>query len=119
MEDYEQYDSLGLAALVRQGEVSPEALLEAAMARIEARNPCLNAVVTPMFDAARAAIRAGLPPGPLQGVPFLLKDLALAAVPGVRTRQGATLFADFVPAYESVMAKTPPPHWRGNCGTQY
>jgi len=101
MEDYEQYDGLGLAALVRQGEVCPEELLEAAMARIEAHNPLLNAVVTPMFDEARAAIRAGLPSGPFQGVPFLLKDLALAAVPGVRTRQGAVLFQDFVPGYEA------------------
>src|SRR5262249_36350458 len=101
MEEYEQYDALGLAALVRTGEVCPEALLEAAIARIEAHNPLLNAVVTPMFDQARAAIRAGLPSGPFQGVPFLLKDLALAAVPGVPARQGAVLFKDFVPAYEA------------------
>jgi len=101
MEEYEQYDGLGLAALVRQGEVGPEELLEAAIARIEAHDPLLNAVVTPMFDEARAAIRAGLPSGPFQGVPFLLKDLALAAVPGVRTRQGAALFKNFVPGYEA------------------
>ena len=101
MEDYEQYDGLGLAALVRTGEVCPEELLEAAIARIETHNPLLNAVVTPMFDEARAAIRAGLPSGPFQGVPFLLKDLALAAVPGVRTRQGAALFQDFIPEYEA------------------
>jgi len=101
MEEYEQYDALGLAALVRTGEVCPEALLEAAIARIEAHNPLLNAVVTPMFDQARAAIRAGLPSGPFQGVPFVLKDLALAAVPGIPTRQGAVLFEDFVPRYEA------------------
>jgi len=101
MDDYEQYDGLGLAALVHTGEVCPEELLEAAIARIEAHNPLLNAVVTPMFDEARAAIRAGLPSGPFQGVPFLLKDLALAAVPGVLTRQGAVLFEDFVPRYEA------------------
>ena len=101
MDDYEQYDGLGLAALVRTGEVSPAELLEAAITRIEAHNPVLNAVVTPMFDEARAAIRAGLPPGLFQGVPFLLKDLAFTAVPGVRTRQGAALFQDFVPGYEA------------------
>jgi len=101
MEEYEQYDGLGLAALVRQGEVCPEELLEAAIARIEAHDPLLNAVVTPMFDEARAAIRAGLPSGPFQGVPFLLKDLALAAVPGVQMRQGAVLFQDFIPEYEA------------------
>lgn len=101
MEEYEQYDGLGLAALVRTGEVCPEELLEAAIARIEARNPRLNAVVTLMIDEARAAIRAGLPSGLFQGVPFLLKDLAFSAIPGVRTRQGAVLFQDFVPAYEA------------------
>src|SRR5216683_2995163 len=36
-----------------------------------------------------------------QGVPFLLKDLAFTAIPGVQTRQGAVLFQDFVPAYEA------------------
>ncbi len=68
MDDYEQYDALGLAALVRTGEVDPEELLEAAIARIAAHNPGLNAVVTPMFDEARAAIRAGLPSGPFQPI---------------------------------------------------
>ena len=79
MDDYEQYDGLGLAALVRTGEVCPEELLVAAIARSEAHNPVLNAVVTPMFVEARAAFRAGLPSGPFQGVPFLLKDLAFTA----------------------------------------
>lgn len=100
MQEYEHYDGLGLAELVRQGAVHPEELLEAAIIRIEASNPTLNAVVTPMFDAARAAIRAGLPPGPFQGVPFLLKDLTLG-VPGIRTSHGAVLFQDFVPAHET------------------
>src|SRR5262250_3080202 len=101
MEDCAQYDALGLAALIRTGEVCLEELLEAAIARIAAHHPLLNAVVTPMFDEAWAAIRAGLPSGPFQGVPFLLKDLALAAVPGVPARQGAVLFKDFVPEYEA------------------
>lgn len=101
MDDYEQYDGIGLAKLVRTGAVDPEELLEAAIARIDTHDRILNAVVTPMFDTARAAIRAGLPAGPFRGVPFLLKDLALAAVPGVLTRQGAVLFQDFVPAYEA------------------
>jgi amidase len=78
MQDYEQYDGLGLAELVRQGDVNPEELLEAAITRIEAHDPTLNAVVTPMFEQARAAIRAGLPPGPFHGVPYFLKDLTPA-----------------------------------------
>jgi amidase len=101
MEEYEQYDGMGLAELVHKGEVRPEELLEAAITRIDTHDRLLNAVVTRMFDTARAAIHAGLPAGPFRGVPFLLKDLALAAVPGVLTRQGAVLFQDFVPGYEA------------------
>src|SRR5712691_12613338 len=101
MDDYEQYDALGLAALVRTGEVAPEELLEAAIARIEVHNPGLNAVVTRMFDEARADIRGGRPSGPFQCVPFLLKDLAFTYIGGGQTRQGAALFQDFIPGYEA------------------
>jgi Asp-tRNA(Asn)/Glu-tRNA(Gln) amidotransferase A subunit family amidase len=37
--EYEQYDALGLADLVRRKEVTPSELLEAAIERVEARNP--------------------------------------------------------------------------------
>ena len=103
MQDYEEYDALGLAALVREGEVTPRALLDAALERCEKRNPVVNAVVIPMLERARAALAAGLPAGPFRGVPFLLKDLHLS-VPGVRTTYGARLFADHVPAVESELA---------------
>src|SRR5690606_41067309 len=53
----------------------PSELVEAAIARIEALNPKLNAVVTPMFDRAREAVKGTLPEGPFTGVPFLLKDI--------------------------------------------
>ena len=79
--DYENHDGLGLAQLVQQGEVTPLELLEAALARIALHNPALNAVVTPLYDAARAEIARGLPAGPFQGVPFLVKEL-VASVAG-------------------------------------
>ena len=44
--DYEQYDALGLAELVRQRQATPQELLEAAMTRVEARDGSINAVVT-------------------------------------------------------------------------
>ncbi len=44
-DDYAAHDGLGLAALVKTGQVSPAELLEAAIARIDAVNPALNAVV--------------------------------------------------------------------------
>ena len=62
--DYEQYDALGLAELVRRRQVSPAELLEAAIERVEARNAAVNAVMMPLYDYGRAAIAAGLPDGP-------------------------------------------------------
>jgi amidase len=47
--------------------------VEAAIERIERLNPTLNAVITPMYDLARARATGELPDGPFRGVPFLLK----------------------------------------------
>lgn len=64
-------DALGQAELVRTGQVRPAELVAAAIARIERRNPELNAVVTPLFDKATGARP---PDGPFTGVPMLVKD---------------------------------------------
>lgn len=72
--EYEEHDGLGLAELVRQREVSAMELLDAALARAEAVNPKLNAIITPMHEIARARARTPLE-GAFAGVPFLTKDL--------------------------------------------
>ena len=54
--EYDRYDALGLAGLVNSGEVTPAEVLEAAVERVEARNPAVNAVVSRLYDQARAAI---------------------------------------------------------------
>jgi amidase len=92
-DDYEQYDALGLADLVRRGKVTPENLLEAAIERVETRNPAVNAVVMKLYDYGRRTIADGLPAGPFRGVPFLMKDLT-ASVAGVRMTRGSRFFAD-------------------------
>jgi Asp-tRNA(Asn)/Glu-tRNA(Gln) amidotransferase A subunit family amidase len=94
--DYEQYDAMGLAELVRRGKVSPGELLEAAVERVERRNPVVNAVVLKLYDHARRAIADGLPDGPFTGVPFLLKDLT-ASLAGVPMTRGSRFFADTPP----------------------
>ena len=94
--DYEQYDALGLADLVRRGKVSPEDLLAAAIERVEARNPQVNAVVMKLYDHGRCAIADGLPDGPFRGVPFLLKDLT-ASLAGVPMTRGSRFFVDAPP----------------------
>jgi amidase len=94
--DYERYDALGLADLVRQRRVSPTALLDAAIERVEARNDTVNAVVLRLYDHARRAVADGLPDGPFAGVPMLLKDLT-ASLAGVPTTRGSRFFADTPP----------------------
>jgi Asp-tRNA(Asn)/Glu-tRNA(Gln) amidotransferase A subunit family amidase len=94
--EYEAYDALGLADLVRRRQVTPAELLEAAIARVESRNRTVNAVTMRLDDLARTAIAAGLPDGPFTGVPFLMKDLT-ASIAGVRMTRGSRFFADAPP----------------------
>lgn len=84
--EYDRYDALGLADLVRRGETTPAELLDAALARAEAVNPKLNAIITPMHGLARQRVKEPLQ-GPFAGVPFLTKDL-FQEVAGVPTAYG-------------------------------
>ncbi len=72
--EYRALDGVALAELVRTRQVSPSELLETAIARAQAVNPKLNAIVIPMHELARARARSELG-GPFAGVPFLIKDL--------------------------------------------
>jgi amidase len=94
--DFEQYDALGLADLVKRRKVSPTELLEAAIERVEARDGAVNAVTMKLYDYGRKAIADGLPDGPFTGVPFLLKDLT-ASLAGVKMTRGSKFFADAPP----------------------
>lgn len=71
---YAETDGLGLAAMVRKGEVTPDELLDVAIENIEALNPQLNAVVHKLYDMGRAAAATVSPEAPFAGVPFLLKE---------------------------------------------
>lgn len=90
--EYSAFDGLGLADLIRRGEVSAAEVLEAAILRIEAANPKINAVIRPLFDRARQTLDKGVPDGAFSGVPFLVKDL-LAQIDGVPTGNGNRLWA--------------------------
>src|SRR3989475_1485483 len=94
--DFERHDALGLADLVRRGKVTPADLLDAALDRVGARNPLVNAVVIKLYDYGRRAIADGLPDGPLRGVPFLVKDLT-ASIAGVPMTRGSRFFAGSPP----------------------
>lgn len=68
-------DATAQAALLRSGKLSTRELLLLSIARIEARNPALNAVIHPRFDAALDEARRVPHDAPFAGVPFLVKDL--------------------------------------------
>jgi len=103
MDDYAEYDGVGLAELVRRGKVTPAELIDAAAARIERHNGAINAVVFQALDEARAKAGA-LPDGPFRGVPFLIKDL-LIAVAGWPRASGSRFFRGVVDAADSGLTR--------------
>jgi amidase len=103
--DYPRYDGLGLADLVRTKQVTPSELVEEAISRIEAHNPGLNAVITKLYDRARAtAVHGFSPQAPFAGVPFLLKDL-LSTLEGVPTSQGNRLLKNLPAKADSELVR--------------
>jgi amidase len=104
MSDLLDRDATGLAELVRARQASPLELVDAAIARIEAHNGALNAVVTPLFERAREAARGPLPDGPFRGVPYLIKDV-IAALAGVPQTEGSRLARAYVPRYDSELVR--------------
>jgi len=106
-DDYRRLDGVAMAEAVRRGELSAAELLEAAIARIEAANPALNAVVRKRYErarveAARVDVRA-----PLAGVPFLVKDL-LSSVEGEPTGSGNRLLRELAMPADSELVR----RWR-------
>ncbi|HEY9550475.1 MAG TPA: amidase family protein, partial [Kiloniellaceae bacterium] len=99
----DDHDALALAALIRQGEVSPLEILEVTIARIEARDPAVNAVVHRCTDEARRELAGGVPDGPFAGLPFLLKDLYTFRR-GQPCGNGSRWLADYRAGFDDAMA---------------
>lgn len=100
--EYEQYDAMALAVQVARGDVSSAELLEAALARLDAVNPRINAVTQDHRELARRFVADGLPRGPMHGVPFLIKDLH-ATIAGTVTSNGSRFFADNLADHDTEM----------------
>ncbi len=125
-------DATGQAELVRRRELTPLELVDAAIARIERVNPAINAVITPLFEDARAAaVSRDLPDGPFQGVPFLLKDIGAMQKgqpyymgnralrdAGYRSPSDTILGARFRSAGFITLGKTNTPEFGAQCTTQ-
>jgi Asp-tRNA(Asn)/Glu-tRNA(Gln) amidotransferase A subunit family amidase len=98
-----------LARLIRARQVSPVEITAAVLARVERLNPRLNAFLTVTADHARELARAaearalrGALTGPMDGIPYSIKDLESTA--GIRTTMGSKFFEDQVPAQDGAAA---------------
>ena len=103
-EEYVKQDATALAELVRSGQVSPAELLETAIARAEAVNPQLNAIVTPLYDKGRDRVKDLPADGPFRGVPFLIKDLEMEWA-GTPMKSGSVGYQHYVSEQDSEVIK--------------
>jgi amidase len=108
MTDLCEHDAVTLATMLRARDVSAREVVAAHIARAEALNPAVNALVTTTFEtavskaaAADEALARGEPPGLLHGLPVAHKDLVDTA--GVRTTYGSPLYADHVPLRDALV----------------
>ena len=102
MSDLCDKTAVELRRLIGRKDVSPVELLDSCIARIEATDSALNAVVTRSFDRARdealhaeKAVLNGEELGLLHGLPVGIKDLE--ATDGIRTTLGSQLYSDHIP----------------------
>ena len=102
--------AVDLVRLIRRKEVSAREVMEAHLARIEAVDPVVNAIVTRVPEQALEAASAaderqarGEGLGPLHGLPVAHKDLFATA--GIRTTLGSTLFATSVPNRDELIVE--------------
>ncbi|MEM1086387.1 MAG: amidase [Pseudomonadota bacterium] len=103
MNDYDQYDALGLAELVRTKQVTPNELLSEARTRAEKAQTELNCFSN-MFDGApEDQIEGGLADGPFTGVPYPIKDLGIS-IAGYPMTNGSVGWKDNVEPQDSVLA---------------
>ena len=104
MEGFGNHDATGLADLVRRKEVSPEELLDSALAAAGKAQGHLNCFSALFGQQARDQLKAGTGDGPFAGVPFATKDL------GVRVKDqpltsGSRAFKDTVASFDSTLTQ--------------
>ncbi|GAB2763770.1 amidase [Rhabdobacter roseus] len=104
VEEYLRYDAVGLADLVRRGEVTPHELLENALVLAEKINPRLNAIVQPHYEEGRKMVEALPAEAPLRGVPFLVKDLSIEWA-GTPMRSGSKGYLKYISSQDGNYVK--------------
>ncbi|MBV7493338.1 amidase [Pseudomonas sp. PDM24] len=96
LNEYVTYDGIGLAQWVATGEVTSAELAELAIAAVQQVNPQINAVI----EHWSPTVTEGT--GPLAGVPFLIKDLAITSA-GRRVELGSRLAQGLVAESDSYL----------------
>jgi amidase len=99
-----------LVSAIRRRELSAREVVGWHLDRIAAVNPRINAVVSlrpeealTEADAADRRAASGAPLGGLHGLPIAIKDLEDTA--GIRTTYGSAMFADHLPAVDSLLVR--------------
>jgi len=128
MSEYLPYDAVGLARLVREGEVTAGELAQCAAALTQQWNPSINAVLE-LFDDVDDIIASVPAEAPFAGVPFLIKDLVIQAE-GRLNEMGSRLAAGLVAQGDSdlmvrfrqaglvTLGRTPTPEMGYNVATE-
>jgi amidase len=100
--EYAAFDAIGLAELVRAGEVTGADVLSAALDAINHVNPAIKAIIDPgELASSRETVSQD---GRLAGVPFLLKDLGVFRA-GSPSEAGSGLCGGFRPPFTSTMVE--------------
>jgi amidase len=102
LDEYADHDAIGLAGLVRDGEITPTELAELVVSAVAKVDGDLNAVVSLYPDVIECAEAAC--PGPFHGVPTLLKDL-FHGDPGRPTGAGSRLAEGWVSQTSSELVR--------------
>lgn len=97
-------DATAQADLIKKGEITPLELVDLSIAATEKLNPTINAVITPMFEEARAFAKKATLDTPFAGVPMLLKD-GIAAYKGIPFSTGSALFKNNIAKHDSELVK--------------
>lgn len=127
--EYSKFDGTDLALLVKNMEVTPQELKNAALEGIESLNPVINAVVSTYPELAEEEIQSGLPNGPFKGIPFLIKESGAqaAGIPvnlgsrfavGVTTPQDTNLMTRFRQAGLVTIGTSTTPEFAFNFSTE-
>lgn len=103
-EEYRRYDALGLAELVKKGEIPVSELTEIAIQRAEAVNPIINAISYKMYDTAREMSKVVDLEAPFVGVPFLIKELGIH-VKDTPQRRGSKGYENYISKEDSFLTQ--------------